>query len=263
MMDSQSDISSPAYFEKTYQLTPAEAALRSFQAKAMSVNRGDGADSPPPDIAAPAASPAGTPSTLNAQAEYEQLMADRASGKITTAQWHNGGSQREQELANLIANGAGAQPAPVVPAAAETHPYLGAPPSPSDYGLLHGAGELPDEQVTQIRGQEEALSRLNLNRSVVQDVNARLATYAAKFENATPAELQSLAESNYSRFTAQCAREGIDATQAEALVGAQLKAWSKAEPAVRPILEAIAKLGDPTMLDYILQIAKSNRAARR
>jgi hypothetical protein len=83
--------------------------------------------------------------------------------KITTAQWHNGGSKREQELATLIASGSGAQPAPLVQPAAETHPYLGAPPSPSDYGLLHGAGELPEEQVTQIRGQEAALGRLNLN----------------------------------------------------------------------------------------------------
>ena len=48
-------------------------------------------------------------------------------------------------------NGAGAQPAPVAMAPGETHPYLGAPASPSEYGLLHGTGELPDEQVAEIR----------------------------------------------------------------------------------------------------------------
>jgi hypothetical protein len=189
-------------------------------------------------------------------------MKDRAEGKITSAQWNNGGSKREQELADLIAEGAGGQPAPLVQPAGEQHPYLGAPPSPMDYGLLHGAGDLPEEQVAQITAQQEALGRLNLNRSVVQDVNARLRTYAAELEHATPEQVQARTQANYSRFAAQCAREGIDAAQAEALIGAQLQAWSSAEPSVRELLADIVKLGDPTMLDYILQIAKHNAARR-
>jgi hypothetical protein len=34
---------------------------------------------------------------------------------------------------------------------------------------------------------------------------------------------------------------------------------STAEPAVREILEDIVKIGDPTILDYILQVAKHRR----
>jgi hypothetical protein len=220
----------------------------------MSNNRGDGADSPP-GIAAPAA-PAASPTDISARAEYEQLMAARRAGTINDAQWKATGADREKALADLIANGGGSAPAPLVQPAGETHPYLGAPANPSDYGLARNAGDLPDEQVTAIRGQEEALSRLNLNKTVVQAVNDRLASFAAQYEHATPAELQSVAESNYSRFTAQCAREGIDMDQAEQLIGAQLKAWSTAEPSVRELLADIVKLGDPIVLDYILQIAK-------
>jgi hypothetical protein len=261
-MDNTTDISSPTYFQTTFGVDAAKATELSSQAKLMSHNRGDGADSPPPGAGAPA-TPAGSPSALSARAEYDALMKDRREGKLTTAQWHNGGSQREQELANLIAEGHGAQPAPSVQPAGEQHPYLGAPANPSDYGLLRNAGEVPEEQVTQIRSQEAALARLNLNKSVVQDVQARLRTYEAKFERATPAENQSLVETNYGRFITQCARAGIDKAQAETLLGAQVKAWSTQEPALRPLLEAIVTTGDPTMLDRLLQIAISNRAAGR
>jgi hypothetical protein len=256
MMDSTQDISSPAYFEKTFGVPAAQAETLSAQAKAASVNRGGGITAVPPPGPQVSASPAPGAVPLAAQAEYAQLMADRASGKITTAQWHNGGSAREQELANLIANGGGAQPAPLVTPAAETHPYLGAPPSPGDYGLLHGVGDIPEEQVAEISAQQDAFARLNLNQSVVQDVNARLRTMAAELASAAPDVVQARVEANYSRFNAQCAKEGITPAQAESLIGAQLKAWSTAEPAVRVILENIVKIGDPTMLDYILQIAK-------
>lgn len=40
-----------------------------------------------------------------AQAEYDTLMADRASGKINDAQWRATGSKRERELADIIAGG--------------------------------------------------------------------------------------------------------------------------------------------------------------
>lgn len=45
-------------------------------------------------------------SLSQAKAEYEQLMADRGSGKISNYQWRLTGIKREQELANIIA-GAG------------------------------------------------------------------------------------------------------------------------------------------------------------
>jgi hypothetical protein len=261
MMDTAS-ISTPQYFMDTFHVPAAEAETLAAQANTVSVGRGAGITAEAPASVQTSAAPAPGAAPLAAKAEYEQLLADRASGKITTAQWHNGGSQREQELANLIANGAGAQPAPMVQPVAETHPYLGAPPSPGDYGLLHGAGELPAEQVAQISAQQDALARLNLNSSVVQDVNARLRTFAAEVENATPEVMRARVEANYSRFATQCEKEGITTARAESLIGAQLKAWSTAEPAVRELLEDIVKIGDPTMLDYILQIAKHGAARR-
>lgn len=253
------DNSTPQYFIDTYKVDATQAETLAAQARAISMNRGAGLDAEPRGVQT-SAQPAAGAVPLAAQAEYDQLMADRASGKINSAQWNATGAKREQALANLIANGAGAQPAPLVTGAAESHPYLGAPPSPSEYGLLHGAGEMSDEQVTQISAQQDALARLNLNRSVVQDVQSRLRSYDAEFVRTPPEQMQVRVEANHARFTAQCAREGVDNAQAEALIGAQLKAWSTAEPALRPLLEAIVTTWDPTMLDYILQIAKHNRA---
>lgn len=40
-----------------------------------------------------------------AQAEYDQLMADRSAGKINDAQWRATGQKRERELADIIAGG--------------------------------------------------------------------------------------------------------------------------------------------------------------
>lgn len=40
-----------------------------------------------------------------AQAEYDQLMADRTNGKISDRAWRETGSKREQELAAIIAGG--------------------------------------------------------------------------------------------------------------------------------------------------------------
>jgi hypothetical protein len=139
-MDAQS-ISTPQYFMDTYKVDAAQAETLSAQAKAVSVNRGGGfTTEPPPSVqtsATPAAAPGAVP--LAAQAEYDQLMADRASGKINNAQWNSTGVKREQELAELIANGAGAQPAPLVPAAQSTafDQHFAPPTSPSDYRTTH------------------------------------------------------------------------------------------------------------------------------
>lgn len=147
-MDAQS-ISTPQYFMDTFKVDAAQAETLSAQAKAVSVGRGGGFTAEPPASVQTSATPApgaatpvpggGAAPPLAAQAEYDQLMADRAAGKITTAQWHNGGSQREQELANLIAIGAGAQPAPgVTPAPLSAFDqHFAPPPSSSDYRTTH------------------------------------------------------------------------------------------------------------------------------
>jgi hypothetical protein len=267
--NSTTDISSPAYFEKTFKVDAAQAHDLSRQAKFVSANGGGGITAEAPGSIAPATPSAPAPGAaaapLSARAEFDQLWADRAAGKISNFAWNDKAAQAHRDaLVERIANGEGAQAAPLVPVAAEMqHPYLGAPSNPADYGLLHNAGELPEEKVAELRGQEAAFGRLNLNPKVVQDVNARLRTYVAKYEHATPAEAQSVVDSNYTRFISQCQREGIDRGQAEALIGAQLKAWSTAEPSLRPTLKAIVETNDPTMLDYILQIAKFNRGAKR
>jgi hypothetical protein len=60
--------------------------------------------------------------------------------------------------------------------------------------------------------------------------------------------------------TPACARLRSFAHEFEhAMPAVLLKAWSTAEPAVRGILEDIVKIGDPTILDYILQVAKHRR----
>jgi hypothetical protein len=269
-MNDAASISTPEYFSSTFGVDAATAASLAQQANAAGT-RGSGLATPPPvspvvasgPVSAAAVSPAlpGT-AALSAQAEYEQLMSDRASGKINAAQWAATGSARERALADLIADGAGAQPAPAAKApAAPFHPYLGAPSSPDDYGFLHGTGELPPDQVATITAQQEAIARLDLSRTVVQDVHDRLRTYAAEFQNLSPDAVQSRLEGNYSRFTAQCAREGISVESAYQLIGAQVKQWSIAEPATRELLADMAKIGDPTILDYVLQIAQHRRAA--
>lgn len=132
-------ISTPQYFMDTFHVPAAEAETLASQAKTVSVGRGGGLTAEAPGVGASASPHSPVAPALNAQAEWSQLMKDRADGKITTAQWHNGGSQREQELANLIANGGGAHPAPLVPPATPSSfdHYFAPPPSPSDYRTTH------------------------------------------------------------------------------------------------------------------------------
>lgn len=59
--------------------------------------------SPPGGGGAPKGFEGGTAAA--AQAEYDQLLADRSAGKITDAQWRSTGSKRERELGDLIASG--------------------------------------------------------------------------------------------------------------------------------------------------------------
>lgn len=58
--------------------------------------------SPPGGGGAPRGFEGGT--VAAAQAEHSQLLADRASGKISDAQWRETGSKRERELGDFIAN---------------------------------------------------------------------------------------------------------------------------------------------------------------
>jgi hypothetical protein len=259
-MDSTTDVSSPNYFMTTFHVGEAQAAELSRQAGLVTRTGGGGLSAEPPRAPLSPSTPA--PVALSARAEYEQMMLDRASGKINSAQWNSTYAARERALAEQIANGGGTQPAPAAAApAAETHPYLGAPVG-GDYGLLRGAGDLPEAEVAQITEQQQALGRLNLSRSVVQDVHDRLRSFTAEIKDATPEQVNARVEANYTRFTQMVAREGISAREAEDLIGTQVREWSAREPAVRDMLKSIVTIGDPLMLDYILQIAKHNRGRR-
>jgi hypothetical protein len=272
MVDSTMDVSSPGYFSRTFGVNEALAADLSRQA-GVARNGGGGLAAEASRVvtpAAPSSAPsapappvAASPSALSARAEYDQIMSDRTSGKINAAQWNSTYAARERALAELIAKGSGASPAPTAAApVAETHPYLGAPQD-GDYGLLRDAGDIPEDQVAQITATQQALGRLNLSRSVVQDVHDRLRTFTAEMKDATPEQVNARFEANYTRFTQMVAREGISAAQAESLIGNQLREWSAREPAVREMLRSIVTIGDPLMLDYILQIAIHSRGGRR
>jgi hypothetical protein len=249
-------ISTPEYFASTWGATPEQAATLAQQAQFVSRNGGGGITAEAPRAPAP------SPTALSAQAEWDQNMAARTAGEITTAEWNGKVAARMNVLADLIANGNGARPAPAAQSPADTHPYLGAPASPNDYGLLFDVGDLPAEQVAEIHAQQDALARLDLKQSVVQDVNSRLRSYAAELEHATPEQVRDRVQQNYERFTKQCAREGIDPARAEALIGGQFKEWALQELSLRPLLESIVEIGDPTILDYVLQIAL-HKAGRR
>lgn len=72
--------------------------------------------------------------------------------------------------------------------------------------------DLPAEQVAQISAQQEDLGRLNLNRPVVHAVHDGLRTYLAEFRDATPEQVNSWIEANYTpnnRGARRSARLGL------------------------------------------------------
>src|SRR5271167_2435904 len=96
--------STPEYFQTTYGVDAAQAQQLASQALLVGSHRGAGMAAEPQGIALPALSvpSPGAQPQISAQAEYSQLMADRASGKINDSQWSAFGRGREAELADQI-----------------------------------------------------------------------------------------------------------------------------------------------------------------
>jgi hypothetical protein len=262
MVDSTTDISSPEYFTRTFNVDATQAAELSAQAKFVSANRGGGitSEAPAAVTAAPAAMP--SPATVSARAEYDSLMADRASGKLNSAMWHNGGAQRERELAEIIANGGGEAPAPAV-SLLPTDPFAAhfAPPaSPTDYRFPYSEGTPTDEQIAADRTLKDAMLEAQLPKSAVEAILSNVAA-ASRALAANPGSQEDRLAATKVRAIAMWAKEGISFDTAMNTIELEVERWP--EILQQNFVKNMRLLG-PMDLDSILQIAMyRNRAARR
>jgi hypothetical protein len=274
-MDTPTDvasISSAEYFSTTFGVDAATAASLAQQVAAGGT-RGVGlAPLPPafvppggaPASATPAAPPAGAPATLSARAEYDQLMSDRASGKMTTAQWNATGAARERALADIIAQGGGNAPAPnVAQQQADPMAEVFAPPaSASDYRFPYA--ETPtDEALALDRQVAQAMHAAQLPRSAVESILSNVVSasraIAAIPEDQRGAALQARLDSNKVRMTEMWAKEGIDFDTAVYTIDLEVARWPQV------LQEHFRKLGPflgPLDWDSVLQLAKYRNRTR-
>jgi hypothetical protein len=263
------DISSPAYFERTWGATPEQAASLSAQATAGGT-RGQGLAATPPAAplapsapatplpgAPPAAAPGAT--VVSAQAEYDQIMADRRDGKINNAQWH-AASARAHTLAELIASGGSNAPAPSVaqPSADPMASVFAPPSSASDYRFPYTESTPTDEQIASDRTLKEAMHQAQLPRSAVESILSNAAA-AARAIVANPESLQARLDDTKARATAMWAKEGIDWDTAVHTIDLEVARW----PDV--LQEQFRKIGPflgPLDWDQVLQLAKFRNRTR-
>jgi hypothetical protein len=261
------DTSSPAYFEKTWGATPEQAADLSAQVTSGGP-RGSGLAahapvSPVPSVggSVPSAAPtASGAAVISALAEYQQLMSDRASGKISNATWNATGADRERALAELIANGGGNAPAPsTTQQSADPMAEVFAPPSSAtDYHFPHYEGTPSDEQITIDRTIKDAMFEAQLPRSAVESIISNAAA-AARAVAANPASLQARLDSTKVRATEMWAKEGTDWDTAVHTIDMEVARW----PAI--LQEQFRKIGPllgPLDLDQLLQLAKFRNRTR-
>ncbi|MGO9935142.1 MAG: hypothetical protein ACLPV8_25470 [Steroidobacteraceae bacterium] len=268
------DISSPSYFRETFGVSANEAQILSEQAKGIALNRGGGITSEAPVGSAPAA---GAPRTAaNALAEYQRLIADRASGKINAAQWADTGKARERALADMIANGGSTQVAsPTVqqltdmanahdasPLNATLDQYFAPPAQAYGYKFPVAAGPVTDEMQVQDLQIKEAFYAERLPANLVASVGESIRSSITALANETPAQMRSRLDGNKSRLTAMWQKSGEGSFEANmGVVDQQLEQWCR-NPTLRPVIEAAARYLGPLQIDQILQFAK-HRATRR
>jgi hypothetical protein len=262
-------ISSPEYFSTTFGVDAATAQSLAEQANSAG-RRGVGLAAPPqaplaPSAAvgtpAPGVSPAAAPgaAALSARAEYDQLMADRASGKINTAQWNNGGAARERALAELIANGGGNAPAPntSTPTADPMAEVFAPPSSAGDYNFPY-ADTPTDEQIAIDRTVKEAMFAAQLPRSAVESILANVVA-ASRAIAANPASLQQRLDSTRARATEMWQKEGTDWETAVHTIDLEVARWPEV------LQEHLRKIGPflgPLDLDQLLQLSKFRNRTR-
>jgi len=261
------DTSSPQYFSQTFGVDAAQAAELSRQARVIDGTRGGGAMTEAPVAAAAPAAPSAA--GLSARAEYDQLLADRAAGKINNAQWHNGGAARERALADLIANGGGAQPAPAAqaPPSDPFAQHFAPPASADEYHLPHYEGEPTDEDIAADRTLKEAIFAAQLPKSVVESVLSNIYA-AAHWLEAAPEDqrerlVQERLDANKVRMTKMWAKEGISWDSAVATIDREVDRWP---PLLQEEFRKAGALLGPLDWDQILQVAlhrNRTRAARR
>lgn len=259
----QADISTPAYFMKTFPgVGEAQANELSRQVQGGGP-RGQGlAAHPPPAAQAPSVGPAPGAALEIAQAEWDRLHNDRRDGKISDYAWRETQARRDV-LADRIANGAGNLPAPAAQAPpSDPMAEVFAPPSSaSDYRLPHYEGTPTAEDIAHDRELTQAMFAAHLPKSMADSVLSDLLANSYRYANETAEQTQARLDVNRSRMTAMWAKEGITWQRAIDTIDREVASW----PALlQEEFHEAAALLDPLQWDQILQIAlHHNRAARR
>lgn len=258
--------------------TPEQAADLARQADALAGRRGfaaqaevaHGMDNYVPATPAPT-SYQGT--ATGARADWAQLMADRAAGKISNFQWNDpsavamrdalaatiaGVPQTEKPTTQQLTDMAKAHDEAPMDAALAQH--FAPPPAAHEYKFPYSEGTPTDEQIAEDSAIKAALFAEKLPANMVESIATNLRSSTAALANETPAQMQTRIEGNKARATAMWAKEGIGFDQAIQTIDAQLEQWSK-NAALRPIIESAARFLTPLDLDAILQFAKHRTRA--
>jgi hypothetical protein len=196
---------------------------------------------------------------LSAQAEFDQIMADRRDGKTNNAQWH-AASARAHTLAELIAGGSGLAPAPGASASpVDPMAEVFAPPSSSsDYRFPYSESTPTDEQIATDRTIKDAMLAAQLPRSAVESILSDAAAAARALE-ANPASLQARLDSNKARMTEMWAREGTDFETAFHTINQEVERWPEI---LQAHLYNIQHLITPIGWDQLLQLSKFRNRTR-
>jgi hypothetical protein len=209
-----------------------------------------------------------------ARAEWDQLRADRAAGKITNYQWNDpaavarrdalvatitGAPQAVKSTTQQLTDMAVAHDNAPMDAALEQH--FAPPPAAHEYKFPYGATTPTDEQIASDNALKAALFAEKVPASMVERIATNLRSSTAALANETLAAMQSRLDGNKARMTAMWAKEGITFDAAMQTIDTQLEQWSK-NATLRPIIENAARFLTPIDLDAILQFAK-HRGAKR
>jgi hypothetical protein len=263
MADSTTDVSSPEYFQSRFGVDRATAESFSQQAAAIDSGRGAGHMAEAPPLSAPTSLLGPSQARVSARAEYDALMADRRSGKINNAQWSNGGQQREQELANLIAEGHGARPAPATPAPSDDPmaAHFAPPADASEYQLPYGGREPTDDDIAADRQLKSDLYAAEIPKSTAEAILTSVRNNSRAYANETAAQTEARLADTKTRATSMWAREGISWGTAMHTIETEVMRWPEVLQA--QFVRNVRLLG-PLDLDRLLQFARyRNRAARR
>ena len=249
-LNTTTDISSAAYFEKTFGVDAAQAANLSSQAKFVGTNRGGGITAEAP-VGAPA-SPSPL-SALTAGDEYAQLQADRAEGKVSTDAYR----KRERELAEVIANGGAAQPAPAAPAPmADTLAEFAPASSPSEFVFPEPPGGHTDETMAYDATVKAAFHAEGMSPKLMNLASQMLQQDLPRQEGKTFEQLVDTQTTGLERMW-----KG-DADSNMSVWRGIITGWKQSgNPLIRQYASAAVRL-NPIVVDQIVAVTKQRASAR-